>query len=87
MLRDGPAPDLRLQAANALAEFADVEGVLPTLGAVALNGDESTDLRYGAFISLQSAGPSENCVRLLQRLSQDELLGPSAQNLLKLWRL
>jgi HEAT repeat protein len=86
ILREDPSSNLRLQAANALAEFDDVGGVLSILGAIALNHDESTDLRYGAFIALQSAGPGEDCVRLLQRLSLDELLGPSARDLLKLWR-
>ena len=87
VLRDDLSSDARLQAAQALAEFADLEGVVPTLGAVALDRDESPDLRYSAFISLQCAGPTEACVEVLQRLSQDDLLGPSAEKLLKLWRL
>ena len=86
-LRDDLSSDVRLQAAQALAEFADLEAVLPTLGAVALDRDESPDLRYSAFISLQSTGPSEACVEVLNRLSQDDLLGPSAEKLLKLWRV
>jgi hypothetical protein len=52
------APELRLEAAIALAEFTDVEGVPAALGRVALDTTELLDLRYSAFTSLERAGPT-----------------------------
>jgi hypothetical protein len=79
--------DLRLQAALALGEFTEVAGVLPALGALALEPDESIDLRYSAFTSLERAGPTTECVNLLRQLSNDDMLGRSAKSALVRWRL
>jgi predicted neuraminidase len=87
ILSDHSRPDLRLQAALGLAEFADIDGVVTTLGGLALDPDEPIDLRYSAFTSLQRAGPTRECVALLRQLSSDETLGCSARSLLSLWRL
>jgi HEAT repeat protein len=86
LVSDDSSPDLRVQAALALAEFTDINGVPATLGGLALNADESIDLRYSAFTSLQRAGPTPECVALVRQLSMDEALGPSARSLLLLWR-
>jgi hypothetical protein len=45
--------DLRVQAALALAQFADIEGVPTRLGRLALDPDETIDLRFSALTSLQ----------------------------------
>jgi hypothetical protein len=77
--------DVRLQSALALGEFTDVEGVLAALGTLALAPDEPIDLRYSAFTSMQRAGPTPECVALLQELSRDETLGRAAVNALAAW--
>jgi len=82
--RDGHL-DLRLQAALALGELTDVEGVLATLGALALAADEPIDLRYSAFTSMQRAGPTSECMALLQALSLDDTFGRAAMNMLATW--
>jgi hypothetical protein len=79
--------DLRLQAVLALGEFTDVSGVLTALGSLALEPQESIDLRYTAFTSLERAGPTPECVNLLRQLSQDDVLGRSARSALVRWRL
>ena len=43
--------ELRLQAALALGDFTQIDGVLSSLSAVSLARDESIDLRYAAFTS------------------------------------
>jgi len=87
VVSDRSNPDLRLQASLALAEFSDVAGVPTRLGRLALDPDEPIDLRYSAFTSLQRAGSTPECVRLLRELTTDEMLGRSARSLLSLWRL
>ena len=87
VISDRSSPDLRLQAALALAEFTDIAGVPTTLGRLALDSDEPIDLRYSAFTSLQRAGSTPECVALLRELTTDEMLGRSARSLLSLWRL
>ena len=77
--------ELRLQAALALGEFADVGGVVAGLGTLALASDEPIDLRYSAFTSVQRAGPTPECVALFRSLSQDETFGPAALDVLALW--
>src|SRR5205823_10009086 len=77
--------ELRLQAALALGEFADVGGIVTGLGTLALASDELIDLRYSAFISVQRAGPTPECVALLQCLSRDETFGRAAMNVLATW--
>jgi hypothetical protein len=87
VLSDDSGPDLRMQAALALAEFADIPGVPTRLGSLALDPDQTIDLRFSAFTSLQRAGPSTECVAVLRQLLADESLGPSARRVLSLWRL
>jgi hypothetical protein len=85
VVSDRATLDLRLQAALALAEFT--EGVVTTLGGLALDPAEPIDVRYSAFTSLQRAGPTTECVVLLRQLLPDEALGRSARGLLASWRL
>jgi hypothetical protein len=80
-------PDLRVQAALALAEFADIDGVPTRLGRLAFDPDESIDLRFSALTSLRQAGPTAECVAALRQLLADESLGPSARSVLSLWHL
>ena len=79
--------DLRLQAALALGEFAEIDGVLTTLSHICLAQQESIDLRYAAFTSLERAGPTPRCIALLRQLSSDETLGRSAQSVLSAWHV
>ena len=56
--------ELRLQAALALGEFADIEGIVAMLGTLALATDKPIDLRYAAFTSVQpgpTPDPSRYC--------------------------
>ena len=87
LLADQRTADLRLQAALALGEFAQIDGVLPTLDAVCLAQHESIDLRYAAFTSLERAGPTPECIALLRELLGDETLGLAAQSVLSAWRI
>jgi len=87
LLADDSAPDLRVQAALALGEFAQIDGVLARLNAVCLAQDESIDLRYTAFTSLERAGPTRECIALLQDLSNDDTLGSSARSVLSAWHI
>jgi hypothetical protein len=87
VLAQRSGPDLRLQAALALTDFVEVDGVLTTLGALALDPDEPIDLRYSAFMSIQRAGPTAECVALLRQLATDEALGRCARGVLSLWRV
>ena len=79
--------DLRLQAALALGEFTEIDGVLTTLSAICLAQHESIDLRYAAFTSLERAGPTPRCIALLRQMSSDETLGRSAQSVLSAWHV
>ena len=84
---DDASPEVRLEAALALGEFADLAGVAAALGGLALDAALPIDLRYSAFTSLERAGPTAECVALLGRLSSDETLGRSAQSVLSAWRV
>jgi hypothetical protein len=81
-LSDHSSAELRLHAALALAEFTDIDGVLATLGELAVDRNESIDLRYFAFTSLRRAGPTTEYLALLRQLSTDESLGRSARSVL-----
>ena len=81
------SPELRLEAALALGEFIEIDGVVEQLNGICLARDESIDLRYGAFTSLQRAGPTPECVALLRRLASDESLGQAALTVLAAWRV
>jgi hypothetical protein len=87
VLDDRSSADLRLQAALALAEFTEVDGVPGSLGRLALDADEPIDLRYSAFTSLERTGPTSECADLLRRLAGDETLGRSARSVLSAWHL
>ena len=87
VVSDRSIPDLRLQAVLALAEFTAIDGVLATLGGLALDPGETIDVRYSAFTSFQRAGPTVECVAILRELLADAMLGRSARTLLSLWRL
>jgi hypothetical protein len=69
VLNNTSIEELRVQAALALSDFTEIDGVLSTLGAVALAPDKSIDLRYatcsverrraplsGPFATVDSAG-------------------------------
>jgi HEAT repeat protein len=87
VLADRSNPDLRIQAALALGEFTHVDGVLSRLSAVCLAGDESIDIRYSAFTSLERAGPTTECIALLRQMSNEETLGGSARSVLSAWHV
>jgi hypothetical protein len=87
VLADRSSPELRLQAALALAEFTELDGVPAGLGSLVLDAAEPIDLRYSAFTSLQRAGPTSECVSLLRQLLTDEALGRCARSALAVWRL
>jgi hypothetical protein len=76
-----------LQAALALGEFIEIDGVLANLSAVSLAQDESIDLRYAAFTSVERAGPTAECIALLRQMSSDETLGNSARSVLSAWHI
>jgi hypothetical protein len=79
--------DVRVQAALALGVFTKVDGVLSQLSAVCLALDESIDLRYAAFTSLERAGATSECIALLREIASDETLGGSARSVLSAWHV
>jgi hypothetical protein len=79
--------DLRVAAALALAEFAELDGVPAALGAVALDATAPLDLRYCAFTSLERAAKTSEGAELLRRIALDDALGPSARSVLARWQL
>lgn len=87
VLADRTIPSLRLQAALALGDLTDISGVLSWLNAVCLARDESIDLRYAAFTSLERAGPTPECIELLHQMAGDETLGLSARSVLSAWHI
>jgi len=87
VLLDRSTVELRLQAALALGEFIEINGVLSSLTAVSLAQDESIDLRYAAFTSVEQAGPTHQCIALLWQISSDETLGNSARSVLAAWHV
>src|SRR5947209_14187765 len=68
VLSDDSGPDLRMQAALALAEFADIHGVPARLGSLALDPDETIDRLFSTLTSLHRAGPSTDCVTVLRQV-------------------
>jgi hypothetical protein len=87
VLVDNANEELRLQAALALGEFTDIDGVLVTLSTISLARNESIDLRYAAFTSLERGGPIPECVALLRQISSDETLGRCARSVLSAWHI
>jgi len=86
-LAEAEQPDLRLEALLALGDFTDKLSVQTALGSLALRLSEPVDLRYTAFTSLERAGPMPLTVQLFRQLAADEILGPSARSVLRLWRV
>jgi hypothetical protein len=78
---------LRIQAALALADFTQIEDALSGLGAVALAEEESIDLRYAAFTSIERAGPTPEAVALVRQIARDETLGAAARSVLSAWHV
>lgn len=87
LLHDSASLDLRLQGALALAELTEVDGVLTTLGGLALDPAETIDVRYAAFTSLERGGPRPESIVLLHHLTADETFGHAARSLLSRWKL
>jgi len=79
--------DVRVQAALALGTFTDVGGVLQKLSATCVAQDESIDLRYSAFTSLERAGPTPECIAHVREIASDETLGGSARSVLSAWHV
>ena len=79
--------NLRIQAALALADFTQIEDALSGLGAVALAEEESIDLRYAAFTSIERAGPTPEGVALVRQIARDETLGAAARSVLSAWHV
>jgi hypothetical protein len=87
ILSDGGFPQLQLEAAMALGEFIDLDGVSAALGDMTLDVAQPIDLRYSAFTSLQRSGPTTECIAVLRHLATDEVLGRSALSVLSTWHV
>jgi hypothetical protein len=87
VLAEESSPGLQLQAALALGDFTEVDGVLSRLNAICLMDDASIDLRYAAFTSIERAGPIAESIALLRRMTSDETIGPSARSVLSAWHI
>jgi hypothetical protein len=79
--------ELRLKAALALGDFTHIVDVLSSLTATALARDESIDLRYAAFTSIERAGPTPECIAALREITPDETLGDAARTVLAAWHV
>ena len=87
VLAHASGQNLRLQAALALGDFNELSGVLSILCAISLARDESIDLRYAAFTSIERAGPSPRSITILQQIARDDALGGAARSVLSAWRV
>jgi hypothetical protein len=87
VLTDSSAQNLRLQAALALGDFTEMEGVLSALTTLSLAHDESIDLRYAAFTSIERAGPRPQSIALLRQIAHDDALGNAARSVLSAWHV
>jgi hypothetical protein len=87
VLTDESNLQLRLQAALTLGDFTDIDGVLSRLTALSLVRDESIDLRYAAFTSIERAGPTPECIGLMQQIASDGALGGAARSVLSAWHV
>jgi hypothetical protein len=79
--------EVRLQATLALADFTQIEGVLSTLTIVSLTRDESIDLRYAAFTSIERAGAIPGAIASLREIAGDETMGDAARSVLSAWQV
>ena len=82
---DNSTTELRVEAALALGLFTEIDRVLTALSILALAQEESIDLRYAAFTSLERAGPAPESISLMRQISGDETLGNSARSVLSAW--
>jgi hypothetical protein len=83
-----PSPgELRVEAALSLGEYVQADDVLAKLSGVCFAQDESIDLRYAAFTSLERAGPTPACIAVLRQMASDETLGHSARSVLSAWHI
>jgi len=82
---DNSPQELRLQAVLALGDFTQIDGVLSSLCEVTLARDESVDLRYTAFTSIERAGPTPQCIAIVRRIARDDTLGDAARSVLSAW--
>jgi hypothetical protein len=87
LLTDESNVQLRLQVALTLGDFTDIHGVLAWLSAVSLAADESIDLRYAAFTSVERAGPTAESIAAMRRIAGDETLGDAARSVLAAWHV
>jgi hypothetical protein len=84
---DNSTTELRVEAVLALGLFTEIHGVLTALTTLALAQEESIDLRYAAFTSLERAGPTPESISLMRQISGDETLGNSARSVLSAWHV
>ena len=87
VLLDTSNEELKLQAALTLGDFTEGDGVLSRLTAVALARDESIDLRYAVFTSIERAGPTPECIAVMRQIASDEALGAAARSVLSAWHV
>jgi hypothetical protein len=87
VLNDPTTIELRIQAALALGDFTRIDGVLATLASVSLAGEESIDLRYAAFTSVERAGPTTESIAALRQIARDDTLGGAARSVLSAWHV
>jgi hypothetical protein len=87
VLTKSTSEEIRLQAALALGDFASIDGVLSLLTVLSLVRDESLDLRYAAFTSIERAGATPEAVAALRRIAVDETLGDAARSVLLAWHV
>ena len=78
---------LRVQAALALGDFTDIVGVISSLSEISLARDESIDLRYAAFTSIERTGPSPEGIAVMRQIARDETLGDAARSVLSIWHV
>ena len=79
--------EIRVHAALLLGEFTETSAELTTLRAICVKQDESIDLRYAAFTSLELAGPTPECIAHLREIASDETIGLSTRRILSAWRI
>jgi len=87
VLANASTEDIRLQAALALGDYTQIDGVLSTLTVISLAQDESIDLRYAAFTSIERAGPTFEAIAVLRQITRDETLGDAARGVLSAWHV
>jgi hypothetical protein len=87
VLTDTSSVEVRLQAALALADFTQIGTVLSSLTSVSLTRDESIDLRYAAFTSIERPGATPEAIASLREIVRDETMGDAARSVLSAWQV